>query len=250
MQKAAWAVIFDLDGVLVDSEPLQVKAFNVALAPHGISLTDEDFLDLVGLSTEENFRVIRQRHSIAESVGDLLVRKNAAYQALVRSELEASAGAPALVRELAARRIPIAVASSSPRSDVLLSLESVGLLDAFGPPHVGEARTRSGATSERWGHRAVATADDVEHPKPAPDLYLLAAQWLGMPPSACVAVEDSTTGLEAAWRAGIRCVVVPNRYTARQDFSRAAMVLSSLEQASLDLLSRLASIHARRDRRS
>jgi beta-phosphoglucomutase-like phosphatase (HAD superfamily) len=175
MQKAAWAVIFDLDGVLVDSEPLQVKAFNVALAPHGISLTDEDFLDLVGLSTEENFRVIRQRHSIAESVGDLLVRKNAAYQALVRSELEASAGAPALVRELAARRIPIAVASSSPRSDVLLSLESVGLLDAFGPPHVGEARTRKAATSERlalrspkgevgWGHLA---RPDSPTPRPA-----------------------------------------------------------------------------------
>lgn len=102
----------------------------------------------------------------------------------------------------------MAVASSSVGKDVRASLQAVGIL------HFMEH---------------VVTADDVQRTKPAPDLYLLAAERLGIPPAQCVALEDAGPGVLAATTAGIRCVAVPNIYTKRHDFARAALVVESLE---------------------
>lgn len=213
----SFAVVFDLDGLLVDSEPLQAESFNMALAPHGITLTEADFEKLVGIATIQNFRDIQREYRILESVDSMMARKNKAYKELIWSRLQKRPSAGELVEALASEHVPMAVASSSVGEDVRASLQSVGLLDAM-------------------SH--VVTADDVARTKPAPDLYQLAAQRLGMSPRQCIAFEDAGPGVVAATQAGIRCIAVPNIYTARHDFSPAVWVTGTLEGITPAILRR------------
>ncbi len=209
-----WAVVFDLDGLLVDSEPVQQESFNVVLAPYGIRLDDEDFRPLVGRSTRENFESLKERFGLLEPVEVLLARKARAYDALVE-RIRPMPGAATLLRDLAARGVRLAVASSSPRQVVLRSLAAAGL---------------DGVVS------VVVGGDEVARTKPAPDVYLKAVEALGLPAGRCVAVEDSEAGVESAVRAGLRCVAVPNRYTDGDTFILAHRVLPSLEDLSVDTL--------------
>lgn len=212
-------VVFDLDGLLVDSERVQERAFNAVLARHGVRLTEADFTPLVGVSSRQNLLDLKALFpQIDEPVDELLARKDAAYADLVRTGMDAMPGAVRLVRDLRARGVAIAVASSSPRPDVEGPLRAVGLLEDF---------------------PIIASAERVAACKPAPDLYLLALRELGLPADACVALEDAGPGVASAVAAGLRCVAVPNRHTRGHDFSTAAAVAASLEEvtpASLDAL--------------
>lgn len=199
--------IFDLDGLLVDSEPVQAIAFNAVLKRYEIELTDADFTEMVGIETIENFRMLQARHNLPESAAQLLRRKDKVYQELVPARLVERPGAIALVTALHNQGVPLAVASSSPRADVVLCLECVNIIHLF--DHV-------------------VTADDVEQRKPAPDLYLLAASKLGLAPERCIAFEDTLTGLQAAQAAGVPCIVAPNKYTAHHDFKGALARVKSL----------------------
>ncbi len=209
-----WAVVFDLDGLLVDSEPVQQESFNVVLARYGVWLDDDAFRPLVGRSTRENFAFLKERYGIRESIADLLARKASAYDALIGS-IRPMPGAVRLVRDLAVAGVRMAVASSSPRRVVLRSLAAAGL---------------------DGGLEVVVGGDEVARTKPAPDVYLRAVEVLGLPAGACVAVEDSEAGVEAAVRAGLRCVAVPNRYTSGDTFVRADRVCPSLEGLTQEML--------------
>lgn len=199
--------IFDLDGLLVDSEPVQATAFNMVLEEYGINLGEDEFSELVGIETIENFRMLRRRYSLPETAERLLERKTVFYHELVRTQLAPMPGAVSLLSALHDEGLPLAVASSSPEADVTLCLAAVGIAHFF-------------------SH--VVTADDVEQRKPAPDLYRLAARRLGLTPAYCVAFEDTGTGLQAAVGAGVPCIVVPNRYTLHHNFSAALAKLDSL----------------------
>lgn len=202
-----WAVVFDLDGLLVDSEPVQQESFNVVLARYGIRLDDDAFRPLVGRSTRENFAFLKERYRIGDSIEDLLARKASAYDALI-GRIRPMPGAVRLVRDLAAAGVRMAVASSSPRRVVERSLAAAGFDGGLG---------------------LVVGGDEVARTKPAPDVYLRAVEVLGLPAGSCVAVEDSVAGVEAAVEAGLRCVAVPNRYTSGDDFARADRVFPSLD---------------------
>ncbi|MBP7127737.1 HAD family phosphatase [Myxococcota bacterium] len=215
-----FGVVFDLDGLLVDSERLQARAFAVALSPFGIVLDDREFGRFVGLSTRQNFLDLARMHPrLADHLEEIHARKDRAYRELVEREMEPMPGARTLVEALHRDGIPMAVASSSPRADVAASLARAGL---------------SGFLDR------IVAGDEVARPKPAPDLYLRAAELAGLPPWQCVALEDARAGVEAAKAAGLSCVAIPNRYTRDHDFSRADLVLPSLEHVSRSLLASLA----------
>lgn len=205
--RATCGVVFDLDGLLVDSEPVQKMSFNVVLGPLGIELSDDDFQPLVGHSTQQNFLDLKDRYGIKENVESLLQRKAAAYQELIDTHMTAMPGAGRLLGELRAQGVPVAVASSSTRRDVDRSLAAVGL------DHCVDF---------------VVAGDEVRRSKPAPDLYLEAARGLGLVPGRCVALEDSNAGVQAAHAAGIPCIAVPNLYTRGQAFEHAVLVVDSL----------------------
>lgn len=214
------AVIFDCDGLLVDTESLHEESFEVVLAPLGFRIPPEVYATMVGTPTAQNFTDLKAMWPALDlPLDELIRRKDAAYKVLLR-RVRPMPGAEAIVRALAARGVPLAIASSSPRDDVVPCLDALGVTPLF------DDRL---ATVERVGGAG----------KPAPDLYLLAARMLGADPSACVAVEDSQPGLDAAIAAGMRCVAVPSRYTHAQDFSRAAAVVPSLEAVDPEWLAAL-----------
>jgi beta-phosphoglucomutase-like phosphatase (HAD superfamily) len=179
------AVIFDCDGVLVDSEPLSDASWAGALADHGYVMTEEDVVAVRGTSEADCYRYFAARTALPEqSVMQAAVdaRRLAGYP-----DLQPFADAAAAVPELALHGVPLAVASSSRGEHLRHKLRVVGL--------------------GRYFEVAVG-GDEVPAGKPAPDVYLAAAAGLGIDPHDCLAVEDSVNGADAAVAAGMRVVCV------------------------------------------
>ncbi|MGE8218286.1 MAG: HAD family hydrolase [Stenotrophomonas acidaminiphila] len=182
------AVIFDMDGLMLDSERALLGCLAQAAADAGHALPEAFLLSLIGSSDA----LTRQR--IAGQVGagavDALLQDSyARYERLVAAGVPHRPGITDLLDTLVAHGVPRAVATSTRRPLALRKLESAGLLRYF---------------------EHVATSSDVAHPKPAPDIYLLAAARLGVEPRHCLALEDSPTGVRAALAAGMTVIQVPD----------------------------------------
>ncbi|MFE6776717.1 HAD family hydrolase [Streptomyces sp. NPDC057702] len=183
------AVIFDLDGTLVDSEPHYFEAGRRTLAAYGVTdFSWEEHTRFIGISTRETLTILRSEHGIDASVDTLLATKNRHYLELVDSSMEAFSEMRRFVELLAERGHPIAVASGSSRAAIGAVLRATGL-DAQLTTYV--------------------SAEEVPHGKPEPDVFVAAADRLGVRPADCAVVEDAPPGAEAARRAGMRCVAVP-----------------------------------------
>jgi len=202
------AVIFDLDGLLSDTETLHMLAYQQALCQFGVLISDEAYAR----------HWIRDGLGIAEFVADhrlnldpavVRQRKAELYDGLLETSLRAMPGARELVQRLQGRT-RLAVASSSYRANVARVLQGLGLETCF---------------------EVVAGGEDVKRLKPAPDVFLHVAHKLGVPPSACLALDDAEKGIVAAARAGMRSIAVPNRYTRDNDLSAATWVAASLSEA-------------------
>lgn len=180
------AVVFDCDGVLVDSEPLAAEAWRRVLAEHGYALTDDDVEYCRGLTVADMYPYLATRADLP-SFEDLLAEVDAVRTPLYADHLEAFPDAVVTVRELARDGIPLAVASSSRRHLLIEKLERFDLRRYFA---------------------AIVGGDEVARGKPAPDVFLAAADRLGVAPEQCLVVEDAAAGAEAAVTAGMRVVVV------------------------------------------
>ena len=209
------AVIFDMDGVLADTEPLHGKSFVQAFGKLGIRTTLERYrqaVTLAGSTVRDYYLSLGGQESTWERIKQI---KDKLITALIESDGVLMPGAVDLLRLLKGASIPTAVATSARRA----SLEIV--LDKF----------------ELWPYfDAFATKDDVEAEKPDPAVFLLAAEKLAVDPAACIVVEDSPRGVLAAHRAGMKCIAVPTPSTADGDFSLADVVVDSLEAVNLEAL--------------
>jgi beta-phosphoglucomutase len=208
------AVIFDLDGLLVDTEPLHRHVFNVMLARHGVAyeIQEEEYgCAFVGISQCENSAYLITRFGMRASADELTREHRANYERIIADpqNLTLMPGACALFDELQRRGILMAIASGSPRSQVDTIVRGLGIAALF---------------------RAIVTGSDVANGKPAPDVYLCARDELRVDAARCVALEDSTAGAAAAQAAGLRVVVVPNRYTRHQDLAFADARVENLAQ--------------------
>jgi HAD superfamily hydrolase (TIGR01509 family) len=195
------AVVFDLDGVLIDSERLWDEVRRGLVLERGGRWEPDSQTTMMGMSTQEwsDYLVGLGVGMTAEEVVDEVVGRLGARYGEALPVLD---GAPGVVRALA-DRTPLAVASSSPRTLIELVLRAAGLDDAF---------------------TAIVSSEEVDRGKPAPDVYLEAARRLGVPAERCVAVEDSTNGVRAAAAAGMAVVVVPNPHYPPSD---AALALAA-----------------------
>ncbi len=183
------AVIFDLDGTLVDSEPHYYEAGRRVLAAHGVpDFTWREHTRFIGIGTRETMETLRAEHRIDAPVEQLLEEKNRAYLELAGRSTQVFPGMRSLVRQLHAAGYPMAVASGSSRRAIEAVLNCVGLAELL-PVQV--------------------SAEEVAHGKPEPHVFLEAARRLGARPAGCVVLEDAPPGAEAARRAGMRCVAVP-----------------------------------------
>lgn len=183
------AVVFDLDGVLVDSEPLWEKVRRRVVRDHGGRWQPDTQARLMGMSTGEWASYLSGELGVdlpADRVADLVIDQ---MEACYRRHLPLLPGAVEAVARLGARW-PLGLASSSPRRLVDGVLAAAGLAQRFG---------------------AAVSTEEVAHGKPAPDVYLVVTEQLGVPAGSCVAVEDSSNGVRAAKAAGLRCVAIPRR---------------------------------------
>ncbi len=199
------AAIFDVDGLLVDTEPLHYLAWKETLKMYGIRFEKKEFMKrFAGIGTSATAAYFAKKFRLHED--SLLKGKKEIYFNLIRN-VEPMPGAKDVVKRFR-KFMPVAAASSSRIEDVSPVLRKIGVLKLLD---------------------AVATGDEVKKLKPHPDVYLLAAKKLGMKPKFCVAFEDTSVGVSAAKAAGMFCIAVPNIYTKVQNFSKADMIEKSLK---------------------
>jgi HAD superfamily hydrolase (TIGR01509 family) len=206
--KPQLAVIFDMDGLMVDTEPLSRRAWEETLQAYGQRLDDGTYGRMIGLRADESAQLVLDNFALPVSREALMARKAAAFAAIRAAGVPVMPGLHALLDALAARGLPWAVATSTVRRQAEAVLAQIGLAGAY---------------------QALAGGDEVAAGKPAPDLYLLAAQRLGVAPAHCLALEDSAPGCQAAVAAGMHVVAVPNGDTKTADFSLAHAVFPSLQ---------------------
>jgi HAD superfamily hydrolase (TIGR01509 family) len=216
------AVVFDFDGVVLDSEEPDFLAWREIWSERGQELPLEEWAACIGTGQNQDsfdpFAELVRRTGLEIDEPEVRARKRAraAELTVVRPPL---AGVVAWLEEATGAGLGLAVASSSPRDWIETHLARLGLAGYFS---------------------AVASFDDCGAKKPDPASYLLACRQLEVAPSAALAVEDSRNGLLAAKAAGLRCLVVPNVMTAHMDFSEADLVMASLEEAGpLEVIERL-----------
>jgi HAD superfamily hydrolase (TIGR01509 family) len=203
-------VVFDLDGVIVDSEPLHERATDEYLASVGASVDQALREDMMGRRVRELTDVLADR--LGRPPDEVFAEREAIFWRLLqRDGLRPMPGLRAAITRLSAAGLDLGVATSGTRAYVDLVLQRLGVRAAF---------------------RAVVSGEDVTHGKPDPEGYLRAAALLGADPAECVALEDTFHGVTAARAAGMRTVAVPNALTAGMDFSGADAVVADLEAAA------------------
>ena len=203
------AVIFDMDGLLLDTETLWHAAETDLFRRHGGEFTWDDKMAVIGTSYDFTSVYFADRLGLPRDRGPALVTEMLELMhERVRRQVDARPGAVELVARLRELEgVALGLASNSPRFLVDDALATAGMADAFD---------------------TIVTSDDVEHAKPAPDIYLLACERLGVDPSNALALEDSASGITAAKAAGLTVIGVPQY--AETDASAADHVVDSLEQ--------------------
>jgi HAD superfamily hydrolase (TIGR01509 family) len=191
----AGAVIFDMDGVLLDSGAHHRDAWRQLLAELGVEPVPDFWRRTIGRPAEEAVADLLDRPVGAEEAAALARRKREHYARLAARGMLPVAGAPAFVMLLAAEGVPRAVATSASRHEVESLLTEIGVREHF---------------------EVIVTADDVRWGKPNPEVYLRAAELLELPPKGCLVFEDSVVGIHAARNAGMRVIGLTTAHTVRE----------------------------------
>lgn len=210
------AVLWDLDGTLVDSEPFHRRAILRTFEALGVALDGLDESSFVGRGERDFWQFAREQFALAEDPDALVKQKDGHYAELVRNELRTMPGAVDCLTRLEARAVPMAVASGSSPRAIAAAITATGLGRYF---------------------RALVSSLDPEVPrsKPHPDVFLTAARRLGVEPGRCLVVEDAEWGVRAAKAAGMRVVAIPNAWTRSHDLTEADWILTSLHELQFDL---------------
>jgi HAD superfamily hydrolase (TIGR01509 family) len=213
------AVVFDLDGLLLDSEQLWDEAREELARERGGRWHEQAQADMMGMSSPEWSRYMHERIGLAESPEEISAEVVRRMEQLYRERLPLVPGAREAVERLAARW-PLGLASSSNRPLIDLALELSGLAPFF---------------------RATVSSEEVERGKPAPDVYLETASRLGVEPGRLVAIEDSQNGILSAAAAGMRVIAIPNQRfpPGKEALADAGVVLESLDELTPDVITRL-----------
>lgn len=205
------AAIFDLDGLLIDSEPLHFAAWKRVYENHGHMLDKKEYTRFVGIGDMAVGKYIASKFKLNLMPEELVKEKKNIYFELIK-DVKFIDGAVELIKSFKSRGVMMALASSDWRKTVNRILENSGYEKLFD---------------------VVICGDDVKEMKPSPEIYLLTAKKLHTRPEECIAFEDSYSGVIAAKNAGIFCIAVPNKYTKRQRLP-ADMIRNSLKEISVE----------------
>ncbi|HEY3379635.1 MAG TPA: HAD-IA family hydrolase [Armatimonadota bacterium] len=204
------AVIFDLDGVIVDTKAAHKAAFLQLGDEVGYSMTDEQFRHAFGRRNEEIFPYLYGQPLPPERVAWLADRKEAIFRDLVRGKVQALPGVPKLLPALRDAGFHLAIGTSTPRANVDLILDALQIAALF---------------------ETIVSAENVTKGKPDPQVFCLGAERLGIPPARCVVVEDAIAGVQAARRGGMKALGVTTNHE-RESLHEANRVVDSLAEVT------------------
>ncbi len=210
------AVIFDMDGVIIDSEPQHARAAVLALEKFHVSIQIEYAYNFIGTSTPVMCKKMIEDFQLSATVEEIIKANEEAKETLIRSE-----GYPfipyikELMWDLHENGMKLIIASSSSAAAIESVMNSLGINGIFD---------------------GYISGMNMKHPKPAPDIFLAAAKQLGVEPSECLVIEDSNHGVTAAAAAGITCVGFANPNSGNQDLSKAAMLIEGFEEVDYSFL--------------
>lgn len=208
------AVLFDMDGLMVDTEPLARAAWQRVVAPYGLFIDDDIYGQMLGRRTVESAQLVLDALPLSLSRDELVERKTAEFLLSLAGGVPAMPGLWELLERIEHSGLSWAVATSTPRPVAEIVLGKLGVVGRYA---------------------ALACGDEVARGKPAPDIFLLAADRLGVAPAACLALEDSAAGCAAAAAAGMRVIAVPTELTRHEAFACARAIYPSLKEVAADL---------------
>jgi len=209
------AILFDMNGVLVDDEHLQEEAFRQTLAKLNVPLSAEDYITFfIGKTDRKGFEDYLQSLHMVHDISSLVQQKGKEYENLASGGIQGYPGVKEFVGAAVQKGLHLAVVTSSMKNEAVSVLAGLGLTDFFS---------------------AIVAADDVENGKPDPEGYLKGAAALVVDPKECIVVEDAPSGIEAARSAGMACVAVVNTHAANK-LSAADMITEELSAALIDEL--------------
>lgn len=214
------ALIFDLDGLLVDSEPLHLLAYRSILADFGLELTQQEFVEGWLSYGGKGIRYYLEKMGIEDPGKIQAVRELKAdrFLQIAYEKVKLMPGAKALLQKVKSRALICGIGTGAYRREYELMVEECGLRDYI---------------------EVVVGGNEVAKNKPSPDVFLKVAEKLNVAPEQCVVFENSNLGIRAARKAKMKCLVVPSPFTAHQDFSGADQLFGSLEEIHLEKLNRL-----------
>lgn len=215
IKKNVKAVLFDMDGVLLDSEEYICKAGVEMFKEKGYAVEPEDFVEFTGMGENRYLGGIAEKHNIPFELEKDKARTYEIYAGLVKGKLSLLPGAREFISHCLDRGLKIALASSADRIKIEINLEETGITqDTF---------------------HTIVSGLDIEHKKPTPDIFLKAAENLGVDPSKCLVVEDAISGVAAGKAARSRVLALTTSFTA-EELSRADWIAGTLADAGDEVL--------------
>jgi beta-phosphoglucomutase family hydrolase len=201
------AVIFDMDGVLIDSEPLHFEVDEMVLKLLQIDKGKHYLERFVGYTNPAMWKIIKEENQLEQSIEGLIeLQMRIKLDFLEKNNFVAIDGVLELLNNIQAKKIPLAIASSSPRIFIEAVIEKIQIEKYF---------------------QIVVSGEEVPESKPAPDVFLKAAELLGVQPENCLVIEDSKSGTIAAKSAGMKCIGFQNPNSGNQDLSRADLIVKN-----------------------
>ena len=209
------AIVFDMDGVIVDSEPMHAAANVIALEQYGLSMPAEYYLGFAGTTKYRMMEILIERHNINATAGELCRAADQQNDIIYEKDgFTEVSGVSEMVKRLHASGLKLAVASSSPYRDINNVLDYFHIKDYFQVILSGQ--------------------DETFQPKPAPDIYINAVRKLGVEPFEAVAIEDTDTGLKSAYDAGLVCYGYRNIHSGNQTLSLARKIITDYNSIDND----------------
>lgn len=209
------AVIFDMDGVIIDSEPFHYKVFKAYVGEKfSLTISDEEYSTFIGTTNHYIFEFLQKKYNFLGDLNEIITEyEEKCLEFLLSTTTEKPIhGVDVLVKNIHQNKIKLALASSSPKKVINIVLDMFKL-DAFFDVKV--------------------SGQEVEHSKPAPDIFLRAAQLLGVPTEECLVFEDSRNGVTAAKAAGMKCIGYYNPNSGNQDLSRADKIIENFAEVDI-----------------
>jgi len=208
-------VLFDMDGVLADSEQYICKAATMMFAELGFKVEPNDFKPFVGTGENRYLGGVAEKYGIAADIEKVKARTYEIYKTIIRGNLKPLPGAYEMVQRCRNMRLKLALATSADKIKMEANLSEIGIPSS--------------------SFDATITGLDVVNKKPFPDIYLMAAEKTGLKPQDCLVVEDAVSGITAAKRAGCRCLAVATSFDGEM-LSEADWICNSLENVPEEAL--------------